>query len=123
LRSKQLRHTPEVAAVGKTQSMVNVRMAAPLIAEIDEAAARSTATSRSSWAKDVLLAAARSGLPLDRITELLAPPKPARHVADSPTALGETRHLTGDCLHPIHLRRRYLTRDVCAGCNKPVARR
>jgi len=105
--------------------MVNVRMAPDLIAEVDAAAERSTATSRSSWSKEVLLAAARSGLPLDRITELLAPAKPPRRTStpDEPRPLGETRHLTGDCLHPIHLRRRYPTREVCAGCDRTLPRR
>ncbi|MFE2751579.1 hypothetical protein ACFXGA_06200 [Actinosynnema sp. NPDC059335] len=117
--------------MGKSQSMVNVRMAPPLIAEIDDAAARSTATSRSSWSKEVLLAAARSGLTLDDITALLTNPpsgdrprRPRRaRAADTSQTLGATRYLTGECLHPIHLRRHYPTRDVCAGCNRPVPRR
>lgn len=111
--------------MGKSQSMVNVRMAPALIAEIDAASARSTAASRSSWAKDVLLAAARSGLPLDRIAELLTPPQPTRRTrpTDEPPALGETRQLTGDCLHPIHRRKRYPSRDVCGACGSTLLRR
>jgi hypothetical protein len=105
--------------MGRTNPMVNIRMKPADLAAIDTAAHASSLL-RSTWGREVLLAAARSGHTLEQITQALA--VAARPDTKTPAALGAHLRLTGQCLHPVHLIRRYPTRDVCA-CGHLVAQR
>lgn len=108
------------SAVGKADPMVNVRMQPRQISEIEHAAARDD-LSRSTWCREVITAACRSGLTLEALTERLATTPDTRPPIDDRRRLGASRVHTGDCLHPVHLVRRYPTRDVCA-CGTTVSR-
>lgn len=109
--------------MGTAIPMVNVRMPSHQISAVDGAAERDD-LNRSTWCREVLTAACRSGLPLEKITELLHAEHPRTSHTHSPSvsvpkaitrrSLGPRRINTGACLHPIHLVRRYPTRSVCA---------
>jgi hypothetical protein len=106
--------------MGHTEPMVNIRMQSTQLATIQQAAEASE-QSRSGWCREVLLAAATSGRTLDQIVTLLdQADRPFN--TKTPAALGAHIRLTGKCLHPVHLIKRYPTRDVCT-CGDVVATR
>jgi hypothetical protein len=113
--------------VGVGDPMVNVRMPPDLIERV-QASAEASRLGRSTWCREVLRAVAESHVSLAELCARLAEPAPESLPDQVATfavtgELGPTRHLTGRCLHPVHARLRYPTREVCAACGETVMRR
>lgn len=111
-----------------SNSAVNVRMPTALLHRLDEAA-QTAHLDRSGYCRELLTAAADSGLTLSELVSVIrtaqAPtpallPAPDREPA---RRLGQRRKLTGKCLHPPHRILRYPTRDVCAACDTTIRTR
>ena len=81
----------------------------------------------SPWAKEVLMAVVAAGVTLPELQRLLESRQevdPAVMVAQVRVSgeLGRSEHLTGRCLHPVHLRERLPTHDRCGGCGRRMDR-
>lgn len=111
--------------MGIGDPMVNVRMPPDLIARVQDRAEQSR-LGRSTWCREVLRLVAESDVSLAELVARLREPAPAslpdRVAAGIPNGLGPSRRLDGRCLHPVHARLRYPTRDVCAVCDQVVRR-
>lgn len=112
--------------MGVGDPMVNVRMPPDLIERV-QASADASHLGRSTWCREVLRAVAESDITLAELVARLRQPAPRslpdRVAAGLGTDLGPARLLTGRCLHPVHARLRYPTREVCAACEQVVMRR
>jgi hypothetical protein len=113
--------------MGVGDPMVNVRMPPDLIERV-QASADASRLGRSTWCREVLRLVAESDTTLAELVARLRQPAPEslpdRVATFAVTGeLGPTRHLTGRCLHPVHARLRYPTRQVCAACGETVVRR
>lgn len=110
-----------------SNSAVNVRMPTTLLQQVDKAA-ETAHLDRSGYCRELLTAAAESGLTLAELLDVIRAahaPTPALLPAPErgPRRLGQRRKLTGKCLHPPHRILRYPTRDVCAACDTVVRTR
>lgn len=112
-----------------SNSAVNVRMPSELLTRVDEAALKAH-LDRSAFCRELLTAAAESGLSLAELCEVIRTaqaPTPALLPGPDtePTLkrLGQRRRLSGRCLHPVHRVLRYPTRDVCAACDETLRTR
>lgn len=112
--------------MGVGDPMVNVRMPLDLIARV-QASADASHLGRSTWCREVLRLVAESDVTLAELTARLEQPRrlslPERAAVGVPNGLGLSRHPDGRCLHPVHARLHYPTRDVCAACSQVVTRR
>lgn len=112
--------------MGVGEPMVNVRMPLDLIARV-QASAEASMLGRSTWCREVLRAVAESDVSLAELVARLdqAPSSslPERAAVGDVAELGASRLLTGRCLHPVHARLRYPTRQVCGVCGQTVMRR
>lgn len=113
-----------------SSSAVNVRMPTGLLERVDEAA-QTAHLDRSGYVRELVTAAADSGLTLAELVEVIRTaqaPSPAllpgpEYESTPRRRLGSRRMLTGRCLHPVHRILRYPTRDVCAACDETLRTR
>lgn len=111
--------------MGVGDPMVNVRMPLELIERVQHSA-DAARLGRSTWCREVLRAVAESDVSLAELTARLGEPHlrslPERAAVGAVNGLGPSRRLDGRCLHPVHARLRYPTREVCAACDQVVRR-
>lgn len=112
--------------MGVGDPMVNVRMPPDLIARV-QASAEQSHLGRSTWCREVLRLVAESDVTLAELVSRLSQPGPTSlpdlAAVGVSNGLGPSRRFDGRCLHPVHARLRYPTREVCAACEQVVARR
>lgn len=117
---------------GTYPAIINVRMPQEMRDALTAAAAGERAMKDSVWAREVFALVLASGLSLAELVAALRPRAVQDALEAAPVALlpahngnghrlGRAVLLTGQCLHPVHLRTELPTMDVCA-CGKQFPR-